>query len=160
LNEAKWNKRHSRWSGGSSYLVVPLHVHIWTAEPTTTHPKKNTINKETKRENVLLMCDGTSFFIFGFIFHVWWNLSRTVISSRLCHSVKRAALLRLLLRPQQQQQQLYTLHRHPFTLGRGRSLSASILSGFIRRLLERDRWEKGIEHRRWDGKPTDRNRVM
>jgi hypothetical protein len=34
-------------------------------------PKKNTINKETKRENVLLMCDGTSFFIFGFIFHVW-----------------------------------------------------------------------------------------
>jgi hypothetical protein len=101
-----------------------------------------------------LMCDGTSFFIFGFIFHVWWNLSRTVISSRLCHSVKRAALLRLLLRPQQQQQQLYTLHGHPFTLGRGRPLSASILSGFIRRLLERDRWEKGIEHRRWDGKPT------
>ncbi len=28
LNEAKWNKRHSRWSGGSSYLVVPLHVNI------------------------------------------------------------------------------------------------------------------------------------
>lgn len=29
LNEAKWNKRHSRWSGGSSYLVVPLHVIIF-----------------------------------------------------------------------------------------------------------------------------------